>query len=167
MVKYVNKKGRQVISLRLFQTSPRFRPRPPHYSLLINDRVYKSIKTLEIHLDWSGMVYSRVGSSDLLLILGCKTSNSFFFSNLSFFTSPSSFSWRADNTVFANKPPQMCFQINIPSLGPPLKVFLTFFLEDITSAPDVFTSCSFISRAHFETRLVMVSCYGYKIWRHK
>ena len=94
--------GRKVISLRLFQTRPRFSPRPPHYSSLINDRQYKSITTVEIHVDWSGMVYSRVGSSDLLLILGCRTSNSFFFSNLSFFTSPSSFLCRADNTVFAS-----------------------------------------------------------------
>ena len=28
---------------------------------------------------------------------------------------------------------------------------LSFFLEDKTSAPDVFSSCSFIPRAHFET----------------
>ena len=31
--------------------------------------------------------------------------------------------------------------------------------------PDVFNSCSFIPRAHFETSLVMVSCYGYEIRR--
>ena len=48
---------------------------------------------------------------------------------------------------------------------PPLhKVCLSFFLEDKTSAPVVFSSCSFIPRAHFETRLVMFSCYGYEIW---
>ena len=46
---------------------------------------------------------------------------------------------------------------------PPLKVFLSFFPEDKTSAPDVFSSCSFIPRADFETSLVMVSCYGYEI----
>ena len=46
---------------------------------------------------------------------------------------------------------------------PPFKVFLSFFLEDKTSAPDVFSSCSFIPRADFETSLVMVSCYGYEI----
>ena len=46
---------------------------------------------------------------------------------------------------------------------PPHKVFLSFFLEDKTSAPDVFSSFSFIPRAHFETSLVMVSCYGYDI----
>ena len=45
----------------------------------------------------------------------------------------------------------------------PPKVFLSFFLEDKTSAPDVFSSCSFIPCAHFETSLVMVSCYGYEI----
>ena len=28
---------------------------------------------------------------------------------------------------------------------------------------DVFNSCSFILRAHFETSLVMVSSYGYEI----
>ena len=41
------------------------------------------------------------------------------------------------------------------------KVFLSFFLEDKTSAPDVFSSCSFIPRANFETSSVMVSRYGY------
>ena len=46
---------------------------------------------------------------------------------------------------------------------PSLKVFLSFFPEDKTSAPDVFSSCSFIPRADFETSLVMVSCYGYEI----
>ena len=46
---------------------------------------------------------------------------------------------------------------------PPLKVLLSFFLEDKTSAPDVFSSCSFIPPAKFETSSVMVSCYGYEI----
>ena len=46
---------------------------------------------------------------------------------------------------------------------PPHKVFLSFFLEDKTSAPEVFSSCLFISRAYFETSLVMVSCYDYEI----
>ena len=45
----------------------------------------------------------------------------------------------------------------------PLKVFLSFFLEGKISAPDVFSSCLFIPRAHFETNLVMVSYYGYEI----
>ena len=43
------------------------------------------------------------------------------------------------------------------------RVFLSFFLGDKTSAPDVFSSCSFISRADFEMSLVMVRCYGYEI----
>ena len=43
------------------------------------------------------------------------------------------------------------------------KIFLSFSLEDKTSAPDVFSSCSFIPHADFETSLVMVSCYGYEI----
>ena len=43
------------------------------------------------------------------------------------------------------------------------KVFLNFFLEDKRSAPDVFSSCSFICRAHFERSSVIVSCYGYEI----
>ena len=47
--------------------------------------------------------------------------------------------------------------------SPPLQGFLSFLLEDKTSVPDVFNSCSFILRAHFETSLVMVSCYGYEI----
>ena len=45
----------------------------------------------------------------------------------------------------------------------PRKVFLSFFLEDKTSAPDVFSSCSFIPCTLFETSSVMVSCYGYEI----
>ena len=32
-----------------------------------------------------------------------------------------------------------------------------FFLDDRISAPEVFCSCSFIPRAHFETSLVMVN----------
>ena len=36
----------------------------------------------------------------------------------------------------------------------PPKVFLSFFLEDKTLAPDVFSSCSLIPHAHFETSLV-------------
>ena len=42
-----------------------------------------------------------------------------------------------------------------------LRGFLSFVLDDETSASDVFSSCSFIPRAHFETRLVMVNYYGY------
>ena len=42
-------------------------------------------------------------------------------------------------------------------------VFRSFILEDKKSVPDVFSSCSFIPRAHFEISLVMVSCYGYEI----
>ena len=42
---------------------------------------------------------------------------------------------------------------------PPLKVFLSFFLEYKT-ARDVFSSCSFIPCANFETNSVLVSCFG-------
>ena len=48
-------------------------------------------------------------------------------------------------------------------MPPPYKVFLSFFLEDKTSVPDVFSSCLFIPRAHFETGLLMASCYDYEI----
>ena len=41
----------------------------------------------------------------------------------------------------------------------PHNLFLSLFVEDKTSLPDVFSSCLFIPRAYFETRLVMVSCY--------
>ena len=63
-------------------------------------------------------------------------------------------------------------KINSPTykgaLPPPNKIILSlFFLEDKTLAPDVFSSCSFIPRAYFEASLVIVRCYGYKIWRHK
>ena len=46
-------------------------------------------------------------------------------------------------------------------------VFLSFLLEDKTSVPDVFSSCLLIPRAHFETSLVMVSCYGNELRRYK
>ena len=49
---------------------------------------------------------------------------------------------------------------------PPHKVFLSFFffLEDKTSALTFsVSSCSLIPCADFETRLVMVSFYGYEI----
>ena len=44
-------------------------------------------------------------------------------------------------------------------MPPPHKVFLGFLLEDKTSAPDLFSSCSIIPCAHFESSLVMVSFY--------
>ena len=47
------------------------------------------------------------------------------------------------------------------------KVFLESSLEDKTSAPDVFSSSSFIARAHFETSSVMIGFYGYEGWRFK
>ena len=46
---------------------------------------------------------------------------------------------------------------------PSHEVSLSFFLEDKTSVPEVFSSCSFIPPAHFEVSLMMVSCYGYEI----
>ena len=49
----------------------------------------------------------------------------------------------------------------------PLRFSRFFFQDDKTSAPEAFYSYLFIPRAHFETSLVMVSYYGYKIWRHK
>ena len=49
---------------------------------------------------------------------------------------------------------------------PVSEVFLRFFLDNQTSAYDVFSSRSFIPRTHFETSLMMVSYYGYEIWRH-
>ena len=52
-------------------------------------------------------------------------------------------------------------------IPPPIRFFLVFFLKDKTSAYDVFSSCSFIPNADFETSLVIVSCYSYEMWRHK
>ena len=48
-------------------------------------------------------------------------------------------------------------------MPPPNKVFLSFFQEDKTSAPDAFSGCSFIPYVDFETSFVMVSCYSYEI----
>ena len=39
----------------------------------------------------------------------------------------------------------------------PSEVFLSIFLDDKTSAPDVFNRLSFFPRTHFETSLVMVN----------
>ena len=53
--------------------------------------------------------------------------------------------------------------LNPPPPPTPYKVFLSFFLDDKTSAPDVFSSCSFIPFAHFKLSLVMLSNYGYEV----
>ena len=45
-------------------------------------------------------------------------------------------------------------------MAPPSEVFLSFFLEAKTSAPGVFSSCSFIPCAHFESSSVMVILCG-------
>ena len=52
-------------------------------------------------------------------------------------------------------------------LPPSSKVILIFFLDDKTSASEVFCSSLFIPQAHSETSLVMVSYYGYEIWRDR
>lgn len=44
---------------------------------------------------------------------------------------------------------------------PASEVFVSFFVDDKTSAPDIFRSCSFVPDVHFETSLVIVSYYGY------
>ena len=54
----------------------------PNYSSIINDRLYQWITTVTLRVDWSGMVYLPTGSSDLILILGCMTSN-FLYLNFS------------------------------------------------------------------------------------
>ena len=68
---------------------------------------------VNLYLDWSGMVYSCDGSSDLSLLLSCMTSN---FLWLSFSTLHSSSLRRTDTIVFAKliKPPPS--QINPSSL---------------------------------------------------
>ena len=43
----------------------------------------------------------------------------------------------------------------------PLTFFSIVILDDKTSAPEVFSSCSFIPRAHSQTGLVMATYYGY------
>ena len=50
---------------------------------------------------------------------------------------------------------------------PPLEVVLIFFSLDDKTSPEVFSSCSFILCAHFETSLVVVIYYVYEILRHK
>ena len=63
----------------------------------------------------------------------------------------------------------MCDKVKGVRLSPPdnrlpnqptdVQGFSELFLNDATSAPEGFCSCSFIPRAHFETSLVMVSHY--------
>ena len=52
-------------------------------------------------------------------------------------------------------------------LPPPSEILPSFFLDDNTSAADVFSSFSFIPRAHFKTSSVMASFYGYEISPNK
>ena len=49
------------------------------------------------------------------------------------------------------------------TLGRTRGALLSFFLKDKTTAPDVFSSCSFNPCTLFETSSVMVSSYGYEI----
>ena len=46
---------------------------------------------------------------------------------------------------------------------PPHKVFLEFFQDELSSRPAVFSSCAYIPKTRFDTRLVRISCYGYEI----
>ena len=48
-----------------------------------------------------------------------------------------------------------------------LRFFGVFFLEDETPAPDVFSGCSFILRANFETSSLMVTSYRYDLRSHE
>ena len=48
-----------------------------------------------------------------------------------------------------------------------LRFFGVFFLGDETPAPDVFSSCSLILRANFETSSVMVISYRYDLRSHE
>ena len=48
-------------------------------------------------------------------------------------------------------------------MASPYEVFPSSFVKDKASASDVFSSCSFIPRAHFKTSSVVVSFYGYEI----
>ena len=63
-------------------------------------------------MDWSGMVYLPTGSSDLIPILGCTTSN---FLYLSFTTLYSSSFWRTDTIVVSKlntHPPSPARELN-------------------------------------------------------
>ena len=90
-------------------------PSPPsYYSSLISDRLCQSITTVTLCVDWSRMVDSSTGSSDLYLIRGCMTSTSNLL-YLNFSTLYHSSLWRTDTIVFAklnkpslsNKPPRL------------------------------------------------------------
>ena len=56
-------------------------PSPPsYYCSPINYSLYWSITTVKLHLDWSRMVFSPAGSSDLFFKFGCMTSNFLYLS---------------------------------------------------------------------------------------
>ena len=59
---------------------------------------------------------------------------------------------------------KMLIQKGLDKFFHPLRFFKFFSpIDDKTSAPDVFSSCSFIPIAHSEASVVIVSCYGYEI----
>ena len=58
-------------------------------------------------------------------------------------------------------------RVATPPPPPSPRFFEFLFLGDKTySAPDVFSSYSFIPITHFETTLVMVSCYAFELLQH-
>ena len=65
--------------------------------------------------------------------------------------------------IWSQRDKCILFQPTDVQVGGCLLRSLYFFLDDKTSAPDVFNSFSFFPRTHFETSLVMVSYYRYEI----
>ena len=67
-------RGRKLISPLPHSPSIKHPLPTPNYSSLINERLDRSITTVKLRVDRSGMVnYLPTGSSDLIMILGCMT----------------------------------------------------------------------------------------------
>ena len=80
-------------------------------------------------------------------------------------TKPEKIAFRGFRSVLA-RILNILYPLNVQGGGNPI-LRLCFFLEGKTSAPDVFSSCVFITQAHIEISSVTASFYGNETWRHK
>ena len=134
----------------------------------------ESIATREGCLDWSRMIYSPAGGSDLFSNLSCATSNVLY---LNFSTLHSSSLWRTDTIFFAklNKPPphpQSLFSppggLNRGFMVPRYYIFKHFW--DSPLVTDMFVGIVRVSKPYFVSLpTLMATCLGITSprWRRK
>ena len=75
-------RGRKLLRPPSFLSSP---SPPSYYYLRTNGRHYRSIMAVKLCVDWSKMVHSPAGSSDLFLIPSCMTFNFLYLSFSTFY----------------------------------------------------------------------------------